>query len=299
MIIHFFIKFYDNLKNFLFYKNKYKYNLPFESNLIEQDIDFHSFKKDNSLINKIIFALNNLPHVVHKSLFNINGSVCNKYFFIKINFFNNILNINNNLDDIYKYFDDKLCRYIFIRIDLLNSFKNKMDHVNCIIIDKEKKKVIIFEPKAILIYNQTFIIEIIQKYYPLIIDYVVLLPQDLGYTFNNRLQKYDAFCQSYVIFIYILIILNEEVSYFDYAKMFNYVITYKNLGYFLFYLQHLLKLNNCDITNLPDKKIWSYPTSFKNILNIFNFIKKDTDLILYKENIKLVEIDDFTHISLF
>jgi len=144
------------------YNNKIVYNLPFDILEIENDDNFKKFKNSDACINKLIFALNNLPDILHRLIFK-NSNVSDELFQINIkNSDNQIFEMCNTLDNINNFIINNKLRYIYIRINILKNQKKGMNHVNCIIIDKYLKYILFFEPKVNLEYNPDTIITILK-----------------------------------------------------------------------------------------------------------------------------------------
>lgn len=292
-MLKYFVYFYEYFLDYFCTKN-ITYNLPFNIQELMNDADFNKFKNNNE-INKIIFALNNLPDNIHKLLFNNFSNVCQKYYFIAIKLNNNqISEMSHNLEDINIYLQNNEINFIYIRLNIIIS--SKINHVNCVIIDKKQKYILFFEPKCSFLFNiSNFIIKLND-----IIDFSDfnnIFPVDLGYNSFNCLQKYDAFCQTYVLFIYLLIITNENIPYKNFHNMFNSIITYENMGYFLFNIGKLLKLNKYEICD--QSELWCYPTNktknFFNLINLFfNVNEKDKgkEIIAYETNNLNIEDND-------
>ena len=230
------------------------------------DKEFNNFRLDNIALNKVIFALNNIPDIVHKLLFKENSEVCKQYFSITLKLENSkINNIYHNLNDIEQYFNDDKLRYCFIRLNIITNTFHKMHHINCIIIDKINKTILFFEPRVTFLFD---INDLINNLHTLINinGYITLLPSDIGYNFLNKLQKYDMFCQTYTLFVYLLII-NNNVNHKDYSIMFNTTITSQTICYLFYHIHKLLQQNNCQICDQPI--IWKYPTNIiENMINI-------------------------------
>lgn len=282
---------FNLIKNY-FTSNTIKYNLPFDYDGIETNPNFNEFKNNDKDINKVIFALNNLPENIHSILFGATEQISNKFFFITIKLDNgNIYDFHHNLNDINNQLNNDSIKYILIRINIIDSTKNVMNHVNCIIIDKENKYSLFFEPKITFVYDVNDLTKIIDGLMN-IADYKKLYPKDIGYNTYNKLQKYDAFCQSYILFVFIMIILNKNIKPENFCTMFNSTITSKNLGYLLFHINELLKKNNFDICDQAE--IWSFPTNkTKNMFNLLHLFlnnksetSKDeiTDLLINEED---------------
>ena len=247
------------------------YQLPFAIN-IDNDPELIKYKTDDIALNKVMFALNNIPDIIHSLLFNNDTTVCQKYFSITIKLKNSkIIDLYDNLDnneayDINSMMDNDDIRYIYIRLNILINLPSKMHHVNCIIIDKKNKHVLFFEPRNNLLFDiNDLSIRIKDKID--ISHYTKLTPSDIGYNVFNKLQQYDAFCQTYVLFAYLLIINNKDIHYTNYSTMFNSIINPQNIGYFYYHINNLLKINNYNICDQP--VVWKYPTNIFNIMYPF------------------------------
>jgi len=269
---------YHAIKSY-FYKDSC-YNLPFNPDNIKNDHAFEEFKKGDIEINKIIFALNNIPDIIHSQIFK-EPYVCKKYYFITLKLNpSKIIDVFHNLDDINDYFIDDNVQYIYIRINIISKSLNNanMHHVNCIVIDKLKKYVLFFEPRLTFMFDTDVLISLVDTFMDLS-SYDKIFPPDIGYNLLNKLQRYDTYCQTYVIFVFALIINNQHIPYKDYYKLFNKNITTANVGYFLFHIYRILKEYNYDICIQP--LIWNYPgdniTSIFKILNLYLNKNNDTN----------------------
>ena len=270
-MFHYITYLYNTIKNYFNDENiNTEYTVPFNTIENDNNDEFMIFKNNDIDINKVIFALNNLPDKIHNLLFNGNSEICNKYFYITIKIQNKkIIDLSHNLDDINDYLDNSNnTRYIFIRVNIINTLQNIMQHVNCIIIDKVKKYILFFEPKFEFSYNIDELEKVIDELVNLH-NYSKIFPQDIGYNYYDRLQFYDAFCQSYVLFVFIIITNNELIDAANYSLMLNKIITYENLGYMLYHINTLLKQSGYEICE--QKIIWSFPTKkTQNMLNIIH-----------------------------
>lgn len=256
---------------------------------------FVDFKNKSKLLNKVMFALNNLGDELHTILFSNNPTVCNILFTITITVNNKeIIDIHHNLTNINDFINNQEIEYIYIRINVIRHNKNTINHINNIIINKPQKYILLFDPQITFDYNPldmiTLLFDILQINY---INYNILFPEHIGYDNLNKLQYYDNFCQSYTLLAYILIINNPNVPFLEYNIMFNNSMTYKKLGYFLFYIHTLLQQHNFDICD--QYELWSYPTD--NTGNLFNFLsyifsKKDKETN-NKNQLIIKETDDF------
>lgn len=285
------------IKNYFSY-NTIKYNLPFDINGIENDPEFEKFKNNDKELNKVIFALNNLPENVHTILFNNNIKISNKFFYVTLKTKNeNIIEIFHNINDANDQMKNDDVRYILIRINIIDIMNNKMNHVNSIIIDKHNKYILFFEPKVTFTYNITDLTKIVDEILN-VQTYTKIYPENIGYNSYNKMQQYDAFCQSYILFVFIMITLNENIKPENFSFMFNTTITTHNLGYLLFYINCLLKNDGMDICDQDE--IWSFPTNTtKNLLNLMHLFFNNKDEIPKDEINKLIltEEDDITIID--
>ncbi len=289
------IKNYFNNNNANTIEYTTEYNVPFNTKEIDSE-EFTIFKSNDMEINKVIFALNNLPDKIHNLLFSNNKEICDKYLYITIKIQNKkIIELSHNLDDINDYLNNNNIRYIFTRVNIINTLQNIMQHVNCIIIDKIKKYILFFEPKFEFSYNIDELEKIMDELVNLH-DYSKFFPQDIGYNYYDRLQFYDAFCQSYVLFVFIIITNNESIDVANYSLMLNKIITYKNLGYMLYHINTLLKQSGYDICE--QKLIWSFPTKkTQNILNMIHLFLNNYKQKQQIDNCNELEIEIETEID--
>lgn len=288
MVLHYIKYLYRIIINYWYKAPILNYQLPFA--IIDDDPEFIKFKTDDVELNKIIFALNNIPDIVHGLLFNKkdNSDVCQKYFSITIKLENSkIAELYHNLDNINEFLANDNIRFIYIRLNILTNSTGKMHHVNCIIIDKKSKYVLFFEPRNSLLFDVNELIDKIKD--KIDIDpYTKLIPSDIGYNMFNKLQQYDAFCQTYVLFAYILVINNKDIQYTNYSTMFNSVITSQNIGHFYYHINKLLKINNYNICDQPI--VWKFPTNIFNIMHPFgnNNTEGDevemSDIVVHEED---------------
>ena len=291
------IKQYFNYNNNIINNDTKNYNIPFKTKEVDTDENFILFKNNDMELNKLMFALNNLPDKIHNMLFSDNKEICHEYFYITIKIKNkNIIDVQHNLDNTNNYLDDNNIRYIFIKVNTINTSQNIIQHVNCIIIDKIQKYILFFEPKFEFSYDINEFSKIIDEL--IVLDgYSKIFPQDIGYNYYDRLQSYDAFCQSYILFVFILITNNKSINTSDYSLMFNEIITYENLGYMLFNIYMLLKQSKYEICE--QKLIWSFPTkktqNICNIVHLFlnNYTHKQQSNNYNKSEFELeIEMDD-------
>lgn len=247
---HNFINPFDHIKNF------------------EDTDEFSKFKNEPEDFSKLMFALNNIPNKIFNLLFNKYDNVCQEYYHVTMvkNKNSKIYQITQqNLDNINEHLINDSIRYIYIRIDLINNHrKGNIHHVNSIVIDREKKYVLFFEPKVNLKYNKQTIIDLIN-----LDDYQYLEPKDVGYHIFNKLQTVDCFCQTYILYTYILIIENNDVEFENFSRMFNSIISTKNIGYFLFYIFQKYKVSDLEVGINPTE--WNFPKS--GINKIFDTLR--------------------------
>lgn len=270
------------------------YMLPFDVN-ISNDTLFDDFKNNDIEVNKIIFALNNVPDIIHQLLFTENY-ICNQYYFITLKMNpSKIINVHHNLSNITNDLIDDKIRYIYIRINIITD--TQMHHVNCIVIDKKNKYILLFEPQVSFVYDPNIILSLLDAFIELK-SYKTIFPSDVGYNMFNKLQRYDTYCQTYVLFIFVLIVYNQHIHYKDFSKLFNTNITTETIGYFLFYIYKILKNSNCSICTQP--VLWNYPCNINNIIKTIdlyfnkNINKNNIDV----QNITVIDQDDFTVVEL-
>lgn len=230
----------------------------------DQKEDLDNFKDNSIEFNKMIFALNNIPDKVFDLLFCDYDNICPKFYkiiFKKDLKLNTFVTTFNNLDE---YINNDNMRYVYIRVDIIDKSK-KINHVNCIIIDRINKYILIFEPKCKLVIDVKDIDNIL-KHYIDTKEYKLLTPSDIGYNSINKLQKNDCFCQTYIVFVFYLIVENPGVNHEDFSKLFNTVITTDNIGYFVYHIYKKYIESDLEINDVPI--LWQYPTSdFRTLLN--------------------------------
>ena len=288
MVLQYFYYLYYKLKYYLYPDNR-NYAVPFDIEEIENEKNFYEYQNNNE-VNKTLFALNNMPEIVYQLIFKDMINVSPNYYYIRMD----DQNINHNLETLKDDMLNDNIQYIFIR---LNIIQHLISHVNGIIINKNQNYVLIYEPKVVMIYDPIYIEEFL-KLKGDFSNYKFILAQDIGYTCYNRMQNYDLFCQTYVLFVFILITLNDNINYVKYRKMFNTIINYNNLGYFLYYINTLLTKNNYTICN--QQEIWAYPThKFKNISNIINFFFYNKKEELEENDIDIIEENDMFIIDFY
>lgn len=252
--------------------------------------DFENFINNTEEYNKVIYALNNIPGTIYSLLLGDNVDVCQKYFQIYFKKGARKYQLTyNNLQNLDEYLDDGNIRYIYIRVALLD--KN-IHHVNCIIIDKLRRYILYFEPKVILKVDMEDIHDLF-KYYNLL-GYRYITPTDIGYNFINRLQYFDHFCQTYILFVFMIIIgCDNCINYKKFSKIFTDNITVETIGNFLFIIYQKMDMAGITIYN---EQLSQY-NSANGIYNFFNLFK--TKQLFYEEHVKQNKInitcdDDYT-----
>ncbi|AYV82219.1 MAG: hypothetical protein Homavirus17_7 [Homavirus sp.] len=245
---------------------------------LENCDDFVNFTNSTIEFSKLIFALNNFPDQIYCTIFSKydHTHICQKYYTISLVMDNEqetYLLKYNNLDDISTNMDKT---YIYIRVELFcHNRMGNIHHVNSIVINNSNKTVLIFEPQGSLKYDKALISLLLNTNSMNIREYTFIDPVDIGYNIFNRLQLLDCFCQTYVLYIFILIIDNPMVKYKDYSHMFNTIITTKNMGYFLFYLYLEFKSINIDVS-LSENYEWYFPKNgFNKIINTLRIVFKN------------------------
>jgi len=275
---------YNFIKDY-FYPENHLYNIPFNVTITDQNDGFKMFKNSNNETNKVIFALNNMPDVVYSLLFNNSGAY-DKLFTITLKIKNKkIVDFQHNLDVALPNF-----KYIFIRVNVIE-LENVIQHVNCIILNTQMKYVLFFDSKIEFSYDVNHFLSLFFDIVNFEHPYDLIFPENLGYNNYNKLQMYDAFCQTYIFLVFMLIMANENVNIKDFSKMFNSIITNTNLGYFLFHISELLKINKIEIAN--QEGIWSFPTNkTHNLYGMFNlfFMPKEIHDI---STLQIKQDDDF------
>ncbi len=255
---------YGKLYKYLFDSITFNNSSGLDINTLSDDqrVDLDNFKDNPIEFNKMIFALNNIPDKVFDLLFCDHDNICPKFYkiiFKKDMKLDTFVTTFNNLDE---YIDNE--RYVYIRVDIIDKSK-KINHVNCIIIDRAEKYILIFEPKCKLVIDIKDIDNIL-KHYIDTSEYKLLTPSDIGYNSMNKLQKTDCFCQTYIIFVFYLIVENPGVNYEDFSKLFNTVITTDNIGYFVYHIYKKYIESDLEINDVPI--LWQYPTNdFRTLLN--------------------------------
>ncbi len=264
---------------------------------------YRVFKQDENEFSKLMFILNNMPAIVHKLLFDSYKNVCSDYFQITYHLSNPKDNdigkstheIELSIDNFEELLKSTTIRYYYIRVNLM--IPGEMNHVNCIIIDKEKRYILYFEPMYNIRVNIDAIKSLLYSYGDLS-SYTFLLPTDIGYNFINRLQKFDFFCQTYVIYSYLLIINNDHVNTNDFSSLLNDVITTRNMGYFLYDVYRKYKDDNREFWQTSAK--WSFPTN--DLMKVINTIRQsisDADDGTYQDEYDEATIEEVGDILVF
>lgn len=219
---------YDKL-HMLVPKDPIKYNSFVDLIKIKEadNISYNSY--NNERIRYTIDMLNSAPQIVHSILFESYPQVCDKFYqiYFKYNYkdkkyvlqYHNIISMSSKLDD-------PSVRYIYIRINLIKSVKSS--HVNSVIIDKQSKVIIYFEPMLNIRLSLDDVTTLLKDNWSIIdndfTQFKLLTAHDLGYTLSNKLQRFDSLCQTYVLYTFCLIVANPDISTDEYSAMFNDVI---------------------------------------------------------------------------
>ena len=250
-----------------------KYRNPMSAiGSIIQTSDFMDFKKNKKRVSDNMHIINNFPEHTYKALFNDYSNVSKEFFKIEITNYNNSIETHHYpilfRDKIREQLDNNDVRYIFVWISL--KMTGHIGHINCVIIDKQNKYALIFEPKVKIDYDLCLITDILD----LNNDYQILVPTDIGFHYFNRLQRFNHFCQTYVLFVFMIIIENDIVEYNKFSKMMSDIINNQSLGHFLYYTHMLI---HTDIKISHNHGIfWEYPDGcmqgifnrFKNWINL-------------------------------
>lgn len=184
-----------------------------------------------------MFIINNLPHVVHETVFLKYPHVCPKYYHIQV--VNN--EIVHHMDDIDSALN--LYRFVAIRVDI---YKRTIHHINVIILDTWRKYVLYFEPHGHVPDMASRICDTL--YLP---NYIRYGPPDMGVGLFNRLQYLDALCQTYSLLTYLMIINNPDKPMHEYGDILYQSITEQSINGFFHYLDTQLKHNGFDIQCCP------------------------------------------------
>ncbi len=127
-----------------------------------------------------------------------------------------------------------------------------MNHVNCIIIDKHRKFILYFEPTVLIRYDLDQIKFTLCSANAILYNFAFLIPEDIGYSVFNCLQKFDNYCQTYVLYVYCLLLENREIDPDNFRKLFNGIITSTNRDYFIYFINRLLQDKGINLDNLGD-----------------------------------------------
>jgi len=179
--------FWNSIKQLLF-----KTNDPVTYKNINVDKD--SYKLDRKTSNQTIFALNNIPEKIHEVLFKGYHDVSHSFFqmtFKKVD--GEYEPSSSSLGGLPKEIQNADVRFIFIRVNLIKSSAS-IQHVNCIIIDKEKRFILYFEPMVVLRLDPTDITNILFGLSDELQNYKLLLPNDIGYNVRRTSSMYTAWC---------------------------------------------------------------------------------------------------------
>lgn len=245
--------------------------LLFKSNVTYRNLELskNNNKLDKKSIKQVIFALNNIPDKIHEHLFKIYDNVSKNYHQITYTKYRNTYEPSSSqLSHLSNDIRDASIRFIFIRINLIKN-ENLMNHVNCIIIDKKQKFILYFEPMAIIKIDINELVKIIINFSDDLNNYMLLTPDKIGYNFYNRLQRYDNYCQTYILYVYYLIIENDNVKYTEFSNMFNTIITSDSVKCFLYFVYNLLlsdgiNIDHFEFDNLNDQSIDSIVINEEN-----------------------------------
>jgi len=278
-----------SIKDYLFgvrLANGSFHNIKKIEDLLERDDNYKEFDESDERFGKTIYALNNIPNKIHELLFGNIKDVSNNYYNIPI----------KKIDGKYKVasfdtaqfgldMEDDSIRYVYIRINIIKkSGKRIMNHVNCIIIDKRRHFLLYFEPTVLIRYDLTELKEILTDVAPILFNYAFLVPESIGYNVFNRLQKYNHYCQTYVLYVYCLVLENREIEPDEFSRLFNDIITTKNIHYFIYFINKMLEDDGVNLNN------FCVDYKYSNGLKVL--IKNDNDELLKIEKIQLEEDSD-------
>lgn len=217
--------------------------------IIKDKKDFNNFINDNKL-SKTIFVINNIPSKVYNLLFNKYKNVSQIYFEMKFkkDKDQDIL-LSHNLVDFNNVVNKNNIRYIYLRINLIGYGWKNMNHVNCIIIDKTKKYILYFEPTVNIKICLNDIKHTLFSICPTIKKFTLYTPKDIGYNYFNKLQRFDYYCQTYILYIFCLILENDNIDPIKYSTLFNSVIKKTTVKYMLYYIYNLLNESDTNLLN--------------------------------------------------
>lgn len=255
----------------MLFKNE-RYN-DFNDYKINEDFkEFKQYKTD-----KVIYILNNLPSKVYNILYNKYDNVSDRYFQIILTKNNGEYDISHcKMVDFDNVLKDNLIRYVYIRVNLDDN--KYINHVNCIVIDKIKKYILYFEPTVHIRFNLNKI-KVLLSNIADINDYQFIIPNDIGYNSFNGLQKFDNYCQTYILYIFCLILENKNVEPNNFRRMFNSVINKQNIEYFWYYIYNML-IN--DGFNIDDLEINHHNDNHNDYHN--NNINKNIEISIFIED---------------
>jgi len=213
----------------------------------------------------IINALDNIPYIIHKLLFENDNEISSDYFQIYLIRKDKYFTVGHySLNNLEENINNNNIRFIFIRLNLIT---NKIiNHVNCLIIDKINKRIYVFEPQHKLKFNIDILKSIDE--FNCFLDYDFIEPIRMG---NKIIQKNNFYCQTYVLMAYYLI--TKFYDYVDYTEYYDFLKKYmsnKYLAMFLIYIDKLLEENNILIGDFQ-----------KNYNNNKSFILEDDGDTIY------------------
>lgn len=238
-------KLLNSLYLMLFSNDTYNDFDDYEIN-INIKIDFEEFKKYKT--DKVLYVLNNMSSQVYSALYSRYNDVSDRYFQITLNNHDGYFDISHcKMIDFDNVLNDDLIRYVYIRVNLDGN--KYIDHVNCIVIDKLKKYILYFEPTVHIRYDIDKIKSLLSNFADLD-GYNSITPYDIGYNSLNGLQQFDHYCQTYILYIFCLILENRNIEPINFSKMFNNVINKQRMEYFWYYIYNVMICNGFNIDNL-------------------------------------------------
>jgi len=242
-IINWIYGFYRSLRQLLFDST------PSYRNIADVELSKDEYNLDKKTERHIIFALNNIPEIVHEKLFKDYSDVSRNYHQVTFKKNNGVYEpASSQLATLSLDMHNNSIRFVFIRVNLIKSLR-KMNHVNCVIVDKRRKFVLYFEPMVVVRIDTVELFDILLKFSDKFIGYNFLVPNDIGYNIYNRLQRYDNYCQTYILYVYCLILENQDVKPNEFSSMFNTVISARNIKCFLYYVHRVLMDGGIDVNN--------------------------------------------------
>lgn len=255
-----------------------KYYDPIDFVAIDKE-ELRNFKHDGKKVGQVIGSLSIYPNLIYpivlneldfphvsNNVYSINIKPTKKNFGYKLDLSNIKANMENLVSDLY---DDDV-RFIMIRLIEGGAF---IDHVSCIIVDKIKKYILFFDSKNNIQYDVgkfSFVIDIINnanRKVGDVLQYQVLLPKDIGYGNYTSLQGYNHYCQTYILYILMLVANNPDIEFRHLKQLFDAKITTKKLGLFLFGIHKKIK-NNESLKNFEYQSV--YPSN--TIINFINSV---------------------------